>query len=91
MTDLLDYADQLREEIRTGEYHKAHLQHMKREKQASQADVNEVECDIEYLRRELRTVLIRAEAAVFGARIPEANVSVMTNRVRERIREKGAA
>lgn len=89
--DLLDYAEQLKEELRDGEYHKAHLQRMKKEGAASQADVNVVEADLEYLRRELRIVLIRAEAIVRGVSFPEAEVSEMTAAVRSRVKREVAA
>ena len=88
--DLIDYATQLRAEIREGELLKAQLQHMKREGSATQADVNEVEADVSYLRRERQEVLLRAEAIIRDVTVPEALETAMTREVLARLKGRAA-
>ena len=84
--NLLDLAYQLAEEQREGEFHKAHLQHEKRAGRATQEQVNEVEHDLEFLRRHLRITLDRAEAIIKSVELPEAEISPMLASVRARLK-----
>lgn len=86
MTDLLDQATQLAEELLDGAVHLSFLQHEKRAGKATQEDVNAVVADLEYLRRSLRITVDRAEAVIASATIPEAVESSTLAEVRARLK-----
>ena len=81
------YALQSRTEIREAEMHKAHLQHLKREPDSgiTQADVNDVQADIEYMRRELMALNIVMQAKANGIELPLVDEPEATRRVRARL------
>lgn len=82
------YALQLRTEIRDGEFHKAHLQKEKKKpgSKITQAEVNEVHADLEYLRRELNALSITMTARANGVELPLVEEPDATRLARERLR-----
>ena len=88
--DLLDHATQLAIELLDGSVLKANLQHMKREGTATQEEVNEVTADLEFLRRNLRIAVDRAEAIIAGAQLPPAADNPRLDEVRARLRKRQA-
>lgn len=82
--NLIDYLEQLSQEIADGEILIASMRHDKRQR----VDVAEVEAEVAHLRRHHRTLLLRGYYEVTGSPAPDASEPDYTVRVRTSLRRR---
>lgn len=91
MTDALDFLQALAEERYDGAMLRAHLRHLKKQGEASQEDVNEVDNAVEHLGRMFTVLRLRIERQIKDVELEQIEEDVRTAEARAVLKERGVA